>query len=60
MNYFRDKSPKALWNFAVEVTKFAKTLHDLKIKNLYFKKKITIIYNYLFIITPLEHGMIQK
>ena len=39
MDYFKDKSPKALWNFAVEVTKFAKTLHNLKIKNLYFKKK---------------------
>ena len=39
MNNFRNKSPRKLWDFAVEVTKFAKTLHNLKIKNVKFNKK---------------------
>jgi len=39
MMHFRGKSPKDLWNFAIEVTRFAKSLHDLKIENLKFKNK---------------------
>ena len=39
MMHFRGKSPKDLWNFAVKVTNFAKSLHDLKIKDVKFKKK---------------------
>ena len=39
MNSFKDKSPEELWDFAVEVTKFAKTLHNLKIKNVKFNNK---------------------
>mgnify|MGYP001253462443 FL=1 len=39
MMHFRGKSPKELWNFAVKVTNFAKILHELKIKNINFKKK---------------------
>lgn len=39
MMHFRGKSPKKLWNFAIDVTKFAKSIHDLNIKNLKFNKK---------------------
>ena len=39
MDSFKNKSPKKLWDFAIEVTKFAKTLHNLKIKNVKFNKK---------------------
>ena len=39
MMHFRGKSPKDLWNFAVKVTNFAKSLHDLKIKDVKFKNK---------------------
>ena len=39
MMHFRGKSPKELWNFAVKVTNFAKSLHELKINNINFKKK---------------------
>ncbi|MDB2708848.1 class I SAM-dependent methyltransferase [Candidatus Pelagibacter bacterium] len=40
MHNFKDKTPKKIWDFSVQVTKFAKTLHDLNIKNVKFKKKI--------------------
>ncbi len=39
MMYFRGKSTKKLWNFAIEVTRFAKSLYNLKIKNLKFRNK---------------------
>ena len=39
MDHFRNKSAKELWNFAVDVTKFAKSLYDLGIENVNFKKK---------------------
>lgn len=39
MHYFRDKSPKHLWDFANTVTLFAKSLYDLNIKDIKFKKK---------------------
>ena len=39
MNHFRNKSPRELWDFAIKVTNFAKSLHELKINNLKFNKK---------------------
>jgi|TARA_B110000037_G_C17000175_1_gene456873 SAM-dependent methyltransferase len=39
MNHFRNKSPRELWDFAIKVTNFAKSLHELKINNLRFNKK---------------------
>ena len=39
MNYFSNKSAKQLWDFAEDVTKFAKSLHDLGIKDVKFKGK---------------------
>ena len=39
MNHFRNKSPKELWDFAIKVTNFAKSLYDLQINNLKFNKK---------------------
>ena len=39
MNHFRNKSPRDLWDFAIKVTNFAKSLHELKINNLRFNKK---------------------
>ena len=39
MNHFRNKSPRELWDFALKVTNFAKSLHELKINNLRFNKK---------------------
>ena len=39
MNYFSNKKPSELWKFSKQVTLFAKSLHDLKIKNIKFKNK---------------------
>lgn len=39
MSYFKDKSANELWRFAVECTRFAKTLYNLKTGKIKFKKK---------------------
>ena len=39
MNYFSKRKPSELWKFSKQVTLFAKSLYDLKIKNIKFENK---------------------